>query len=352
MNEEDNIPAEGAEFKRPEPDFNANPNVQARRRAGKRSANRNAGKPIDDGVVETPAPTEETPAEDNAGGIVAEAEKELEVAQEAAEEAAEGETPPAAEEAAEGEAPAEENKEPTAVEQFAAEEAEEPEHQGSDAIQQFAAEEAQEPQHRPVGEYTAPEGAPHDELIDQYHEALAFGDLELAKKLYHQLREHRFAENAHRTKSEAQAEREAQEYLSTAEELAAQHPELAVDGVESKKVLALSDVYRGEGLSAAQALRKAVEDLYPASPAPAPQAEAPAPAPVVEETPAPAEEAPAAEEPPVEEPMIPDMQERVAAKQEIPEMPSAAARNEPEPPKKAPTRSDAIQEMKVRRGQA
>ena len=114
--------------------------------------------------------------------------------------------------------------------------------------------------------------------------------------------------------------KEESEYLAAAQELAAAHPELGQDGLEADKVLALSDVYRNNGMSAVEALRKAVADLYPEAPAPEPEA----PAPVEEPEP----EAPA----PVEEPEIPDMEERKEKKKSIPAMPSASARNEPLPP--------------------
>lgn len=203
--------------------------------------------------------------------------------------------------------------------------------------------------------YQAPEGPAHDELIDQYHEALAFGDMDTARALYKQLQDHRFRENTHRAKTEAKAEQEARAYVEAATELAAAHPELAEDGLPATKVLALSDVYRQEGMSAADALRKAVADLYPASSAEVPTPEEVAP----EVTEAPKAEEPAMEQPteetvaPVEEEgVLPDMGERKAAKRSIPAMPSASARNEPAPPPRQPTRSDAIQQMKEKRGQA
>jgi ribonuclease E len=246
---------------------------------------------------------------------------------EAAEEKAEETAPESpVEESAEGEAPMEE----------------------SPMEEEAAAEEPMES----VGEYQAPEGPAHDELIDQYHEALAFGDMETARALYKQLQDHRFRENTHRAKTEAQAEQEVKAYVAAATELAAKHPELAEDGLPASKVMALSDVYRQEGMSAADALRKAVADLYPESPAEAPAPEA-APAPVTEEIPA-AAEAPAEEPaaPAEEESVLPDMEERKTAKRSIPAMPSASARNEPAPPPRQPTRSDAIQQMKEKRGQA
>jgi CapZ-interacting protein len=335
MNEDELKNGEGAAGDKPlpKPDYDADPNVKARRRAGKRSANQKMGKDLEEGISSAPAapaevPTEEAQTEAPEGeGIVGEAKHEEEVVMESAEEKAEETNPESPEaEAAEGEVPAEESPS-----------------------------ESESPAEEPMvdsGEYQAPEGPAHDELIDQYHDALAFGDMETAKALYKQLQDHRFRENTHRAKTEAQAEQEVKAYVAAATELAAKHPELAEDGLPASKVMALSDVYRQEGMSAADALRKAVADLYPESPAEAPAPEV-APEPVAEEIPAepeaPAEE-PAA--PAEEESVLPDMEERKAAKRSIPAMPSASARNEPAPPPRQPTRSDAIQQMKEKRGQA
>lgn len=338
MNEDELKEGEG-QAETPKPNYDADPNVKARRRAAKRSDNRNKGKALDDGIVaeakaeenaptaeESPAPTE---VEGEEGGIVAEAKEEEAMVEAAAEEKAEGES----------EAPAEE---PATEEPSAEPEIESPAEEKAESA---------EPMAEAIGEYTAPEGPAHDELIDQYHEALAFGDMETAKALYKQLQDHRFRENTHRAKSEAQAEQEVKAYVAAATELAAKHPELAEDGLPATKVMALSDVYRQEGMSAADALRKAVADLYPESGMEAPTAE-----PMMEPTPEePAVPEMAAEEPAAtaeEEGMIPDMTERKAAKRSIPAMPSASARNEPAPPPKAPTRSDAIKQMKEMRGQA
>ena len=294
----------------PKPDYSKDENVQARLRAGRRSSKRNAGEPIEEPKVEKPKVEEPTPEVEGFedGGIVGAAEKESEAVSEEPSEEAPSEEAPAAE--AGGEEP------PMA-----------------------------EP---PVGEYQAPEGESHEDLIDQYHEALAFGDMDQAKQLYKQLQEHRFHENTHRAKSQAQAEKEESDYLAAAQELANAHPELAQDGLEADKVLALSDVYRNNGMSAVEALRKAVADLYQgAAPEPA------TPETPVEETSAPVEETPApVEEPPAPEPELPDMEDRKEKKKSIPAMPSASARNEPPPPPKQPTRSDAIAQMKAKRGQA
>lgn len=328
-----------AEKPLPKPDYDKDPNVQKRKRAAKRSDNAKKGLSIDVDVsapAEPPVEAEAEPAPELGGeaegGIVAEAKQEEAIVEEASEEKAEESAPESpAEEMAEGEVHSEEVP------------AEEPMAPSEDSAPQELAEE----------DYMAPEGPAHDELIDQYHEALAFGDMETAKTLYKQLQEHRRKENLHRTKSEAQAEQEAKAYVAAATELAAKHPELAEDGLPANKVLALSDVYRQEGLSAEAALKKAVADLYPETPAAVEEPMAPE---VMPESPeAPAEEipeAPAEEAPAEEESMVPDMTERKLQKRNIPAMPSASARNEPAPPPKAPTRSDAIQQMKAKRGQA
>ena len=369
--------------KLPKPNYKADPNAQARMRAGRRSSNFNAGKDLEDGVKEDMIPDGfadggEVPGE---GGVVAEAHKELAAVQEEkAEEQAEGEVPtgegesPVAEEgemempkeesmepevpAIEGETPEPESEaEEPAIEKFAEEEMQEPEHQESGAIEQFAQEEMQEPQHS--AEYMAPEGASHDELIDQYHEALAMGDVENAGALYKQLQNHRFHENRHRAKSLEQAEKEAKAYTDAVDALVAKHPQLGEDGLESDKVLALVDVYRNNGMPAVQALHKAVADLYPEAPM-APKAEEMAPpavkeeeippvAEVKEEEPAPAPEAEAEKE---EGPLVPDMSERLEAKKKIVTLPSASARKEEAPPPKPATRSDAIALYKKSRGQA
>lgn len=351
-----------------------NTNARARAIASQRSKNRNQGKPIDDGVAEIDSPVDESassevpPAEDSqeSGGVVAEAEKEVSDAAAAgseetpAEEAAEGDQP-AAESEAEGGAPEEAEGDKTAIEQYAEEESQEPEHQDSGAIEQFAKEEAQEPQHKEsIGEYQPPSGEAHDDLIDKYHDALAFGDTEQAKILYKQLQEHRYAENMHRTKVSAQAKQELDAYLAVAEEVASAHPELNENGVESDKVLAISDIYRREGMSPAEALRKAVEDLYPAA---MPMAEEPPmqeAAPAAEE-PAPVEAAPepeaepevaAAEEPEAEnKPLIPDMTERNLKKRNLSSVPTASARNQATPEPKAPDRTSALDQIKKARGQ-
>jgi len=212
------------------------------------------------------------------------------------------------------------------------------------------------PNGQDIAEYTAPEGDAHEDLIDAYHDAIMYGNMEEAKKLYRQLQNHRYAENAHRTKLDGRAVQEENDYLVAAEELAAAHPELGEDGLPAQKVLAIADIYRNNGMSPAQALRQAVADLYPDN-AKAPMAE---PAPVqkpaeeiVEPAPeAAAPEAAAPEEVPTEV-EVPDMEDRNVKKREIPSTPASASAKEmpPEPPK-TPNRSDAITEMKRKRGQA
>ena len=364
MNEDEKIKDEGdsATAPKPEKDYLKDDNNKARMRAGRRSSNINAGKPMDADMNET---VEEPKGfmdggevkTDGEGGIAAEAQKELEAVSDdkiedgAGEPALEGEKEEAGEKTEEPE---------TAVEKFAEEEMNEPEHKDSGAVEQFAKEEAKEPQHQqkmtPVGDYMPPEGESHDELIDKYHEALAFGDIAQAKDLYKQLQEHRFMENAHRAKSTAQAEQEAQAYVDAADALVAKHPELGEDGLAANKVMALSDVYRQEGMSATEALQKAVADLYPEAPAEAaaPEPEAPTAETPPAEVPPPAEEVPpmetkAEETPPAE--MIPPMEDRMANKRKVVTLPSANARKEETPAPRVPTRSDAIEQMKARRGQ-
>jgi thioredoxin-like negative regulator of GroEL len=246
-------------------------------------------------------------------------------------------TDPAAEEAAETpeEEATETPEEETAIDQFAKEEAEEPQHQDSGAIEQFAKEENTEPQHAALDQYQAPEGEGHDSLIDQYHTALSFGDVETARGLYKQLQEHRYSENMHRTKSDVNAAQEEQDYLNTCNELAAKHPELGQDGMEANEALTLSDLYRSEGMSPSDAIRKAVAKLYPDA------------TPMEAEMPAPEAEMPA----PMMEEALPDMSERMASKEGIQAVPSAAAKNEPEPPAETPTRASAIEAMRASRNQ-
>ena len=312
MKNEDMMPVED-ENARPLPNYAEDKNVQARLRAGKRSSNRNAGKDLEEGMEE--------------GGVVAEAEKEL-AAVESVETPAEEATEPAAEETAE----ADSGIPPEEVEPVAVPEEEVP------APEEEVPAPAEEEAPAPVADYQAPEGLSHDELIDQYHEALAYGETEQAKELYKQLQEHRFMENAHRAKSEAMAEREAQAYLDAAHAAVKAHPELGVDGLAANKVLALKDVYQSEGMNATEAFKQAVADMYPSK--------AVGVAVKVEEPPM-EEEAPA-----VEEAVLPDMTERKASKRKIPATPIASARNEPAPEPEKPTRSSAIAVMKQSRGQA
>lgn len=316
MKNEDMMPVED-ENTRPLPNYAEDKNVQARLRAGKRSSNRNAGKDLEEGMEE--------------GGVVAEAEKEL-AAVESAETPAEEAAEPAAEEAAE----ADSGIPPEEVEPVAAPVEEEVEPPATPVEEEIP---APEEAPAPVADYQAPEGLSHDELIDQYHEALAYGETEQAKELYKQLQDHRFMENAHRAKSEAMAEREAQAYLDAAHAAVKAHPELGVDGLAANKVLALKDVYQSEGMNATEAFKQAVADMYPSK--------AVGVAVKVEEPPTEEEEAPAAEEA-----VLPDMTERKASKRKIPATPIASARNEPAPEPEKPTRSSAIAVMKQSRGQA
>lgn len=363
------------------PDYENDDGVKARKRAANRSDNR--GKKAEEPVAPEPemgdemphmmaaagaepdmmAPEEDPiPAGGEEGGIVAEAQAELDAAN--AEEAAEGGEGTPAEEAAEGET-VPEAPTPEAPSEAPIEEAPAPEEPMPMAAMQ----------EERVGDYVPPEGASHDELIDQYHEALMFGDAETAKSLYKQLQNHRYMENGHRTKFEAQTAKDAQEYLDTANELAAKHPELGVDGIEADKVMALSDLYRANGESAVQALRMAVADLYPEEaaapgiteepPVPeAPMAEAAAgidteePPAAEPEVPEPEPEAPAPEEPKAEEapaeekpPLIPDMTARNERKRNVVTLPNASARNVPEPPPAPEDRTSALRRMKETRGQ-
>ena len=224
------------------------------------------------------------------------------------------------------------------------------------------------------GEYQAPEGQSYDELLDAYHEALAYGDNEQARNLRDLIREHEYLQIKHRLLADAhnqqlqqKAMAEEQAFLATAQELAAAHPELGLDGLEADKVLALKDVYWQYGsTSEADALRQAVADLYPGEAA-APEAaiEMPPEAPAAAEMPMaePAAEMPMAEavpEPPVEAEAapeasnvveLPDMTDRMANKRKIPSVPTASARTAAAPKEQTPSRSSAIQQMRAARGQ-
>lgn len=365
------------------PDYESDPNVQARGRAGERSNKRGkkaeepapeeaktedatppveepAEPPVEDVTPpadETVPPVAETAPETTEGGIVADAQEEVQAATEAVEEKAEGGAGTPAEEKMEGEMP------PPAPERAAPEAP--------------MAEAPKAPMHEPVGEYAPPEGPSHDEVFEKLMDAMAFGDVEGAKEAWRSLMNHVYMEHAHRAKSEEQALREAQEYLSATEEIAAKHPELGEDGIEADKVLALSDVYRLNGMTAVEALRAAVADLYQDTGAPAaetsvPPVEAAAgldteteaeskPEEPIDTVPEITEEKPEEKEEPVieaaagkdeePEPLIPDMTERKERKRTIGSVPSASARNEPPPPPKEPTRMDAIADMKKARGQ-
>jgi hypothetical protein len=385
-------------------DLTADPNNAKRLKAGTRSSNVHAGKgpemdalAIEETTPTTP-PAEETPntppaadeipaptptdetansateGEGKEGGIVAAAKEEKAVVEA---DKGEGEGEPA---------PEGEGEPKTAIEQFAKEESQEPQHQQKVA---------------PVGEYQPPEGEAHEDLIDQYHEALAMGDLATAKDLYHQLREHRYQENKHRGKAEAEIEQEESDFEAASQELGAKYPELLEDGLAANKVLALQDVYRQEGMNAAEALRKAVADLYHeagtegfaeggevANPMldniKASEASRNAAAEEVagktgykpgtavetrntvekeakgfeeggevDENNATAPDAQDSAPKPKKskEVELPDMTDRNLRKRNIADVPSANARNEATPEKKEPTRMDAITQMKKARGQ-
>jgi hypothetical protein len=326
-------------FDKPKPDYEKDPNNQARKRAAKRSGNRNAGKPVDameDAAPEVEAVAPEAPEAAPEGGIVKEAEVEL--AEAKTEEASENETP--AEETAE--TPAEETAE-TPAEETPAPAEEAPAEESSEA----------------PGEYQAPEGESHGDLVNKYHEAIAYGDVAQANELYKQLQEHRYHENKHRGVADAASEAEAREHLAVAKALAAKHPELNEDGLAADKVLALAEIYRNNGEKPAAALKQAVADLYPENPVgnleaevpPAePEAAAEVPSSPAEEPAAEAPEAASEETAAANEP-IPGMEERNLRKRAIAEVPSASARNEPAPPPEKPTRSSAIEKMKAARGQ-
>lgn len=351
----------------------ADENATARKRAAKRSMNFKAGKPLDD-APEAMMPPTDAPAPEN-GGIVAEAKEEAAQVQ-AVEEAQEGGTGTPAEEAAEGEPapieapaemPGEAPMEPS-VETTAEVPAEAPTETPSEAPVEAPTEmEAEAPTEMPMEEAPEATGPSHDELIDQYHEALAYGDVEQARALYKQLQDFRYRENTQRTRAEGEAAREMAAYVNTAQELAGKHPELSVDGEAVEEVMTLADLYRSKGASPSDALRQAVGKLFPEE-APAaemteePVAEAPEitaeAAPEMEaepmEEPKPEEEAAPAEEmaeAPKEENPIPDMTARKERKAKLSVVPTASARNEPPAKKEEPTRSKAIAEMRQRRGQ-
>lgn len=336
-----------AKSKRPQPNYEKDENFQKRKRAARRSNNSNAGKPVDfeeAPVTEETSPVEEpaqeateaeTPEAPAEGGIVADAEQELSQAK-AAEEA-EGETP--VEEAAE--TPAEESAE-------SAPEAEE----SSEASAEEVAEMPEEP-----GEYAAPEGESHDELINQYHEAIAYGDVQKANELYKRLQDHRYQENKYRAHKDAVSEAEAREHVNVAKAIVAKHPELGENGIAADKVLALANLYEENGLKPAAALKQAVADLYPEEQPTGTSEKAPVAEEAAPEAPAemPAMEAAAEEAAPggAEAGGITpaDMEERALKKRAIAEIPVASARNQPVPAEEKPTRTSAIQKMKQARGQ-
>jgi len=370
----------------------ADPNQEARDRAAARR-NAKAKPPVED---KTPAAKEKPAKEKSAkepveiemkgGGIVGAAEDENKVVEDAiatakatpettpetpeaqTQETAMGEGIEASDEqAAETEPPNEPPIEATGEPEAMGET--EPEAPGMEP-----APEAQAEMEGGPGEYQPPAGQSYDELLDAYHEALAYGDNEQARNLRDLIREHEYLQIKHRLLADAhnqqlqqKAMAEEQAFLATAQELAAAHPELGLDGLEADKVLALKDVYWQYGsTSEADALRQAVADLYPGEAA-APEAaiEMPPEAPAAAEMPMaePAAEMPMAEavpEPPVEAEAapeasnvveLPDMTDRMANKRKIPSVPTASARTAAAPKEVAPSRSSAIQQMRAARGQ-
>lgn len=364
-------------------DFSKDPNAQKRLAAGRRSSRRNAGKDKEnDAKPEDKAQETDTAPDVSAmqaaenvaqevqgyatGGDVKEAG--LEAPADAMPEGILGDEPEASAEVA-SETPSME--EGGGIVEAAMHEKQEvlesPEDEQKESPMQQAQEMAQgQEMHTPsgqdIGEYQPPEGESHDALIDAYHEAVMFGDVENAKQLYRMLQNHRFAENAHRTKSEGQALQEENDYIAAAEELAGIHPELGEDGVPAQKVMALADVYRSNGAGPAQALRQAVADLYPTqagneAPGSNSAPEAPEEAAMPEATPIMEAEVAPTSEPEAEQASldveIPDMTERDLKKREISSTPASASAKQPPPEAaKTPNRSDAISEMKRKRGQA
>ena len=334
------------------------PNFVKRKRAAKRSENQKAGKPVDDGIDESPAPesnSEDTPAEPEA---VAE-DKAPET------EAVEPAVPEEVSEPEMAEAPEAEGGIVEAAEEMAEAEGatdETPAEEMAEGESEPMAEEAEPVTSEGPGEYMAPEGESHDQLIDAYHDALLMGDMDQARDLYRKLQDHRYQENTHRSKTEAKMEEDWNNYVSVAQELATKHPELNEEGLPAEKALALAEVYRNNGESPTSALQKAVADLYPEQPlaTEAPAEEAAAPADVTAEAPAESAE-PEVTEPEVTTPpdgatakgLIPEgmMEERMAKKSKLSVVPSASARNQPPPPPETPTRESAIAEMKRSRGQ-
>ena len=59
------------------------------------------------------------------------------------------------------------------------------------------------------------------------------------------------------------AKQEDTDFTRLANEIVAVHPELGEDGPPADKVLALVDVYKNSGMKASEALRKAVNEIYP-----------------------------------------------------------------------------------------
>ena len=183
-----------------------------------------------------------------------------------------------------------------------------------------------------VGEYSEEElEAMHDSMIDEYHDAIAYGDKEKARTLRKQLSHISYLIHAQAGDNEKQMQAESEQLTSVANQLAQEHPELETDSEKAEQVLALSMMYREKGVAPAEALQKAVGVIFPGS----------AVEPAMEEE-LPAEEA-------VE---MPDMADKELKKRALSSVPSASAK--PEAPKEeaAPTQQDVIAMMKQRRGQA
>ena len=310
-----------------------NTNTKARERAAKRRLAAVTG-------PETETPLSTAPAEET-GGIVAEAEKELEAVK-TAEPEAPGETEPETAGETEPETAGETEPEVPGETEPEAPGETEPEPEPEPEVPAMAAEGGE--QNAPVGQYQPPEGATYDELMDQYHEALSFGDNEQAKIIREQIREHEYAQITHRMKSEAQAEAEELAFLAVAKELAAKHPELGEDGIAADKVLALKDIYWKNGMREADALRSAVADLYPEETG---MAEASATPPASEAAAAPSPSASISVE-------LPDMGKRMEQKRKAPSIPIGSARVQAVPETPPPTADsrhrEAAAKMRAARG--
>ena len=185
-----------------------------------------------------------------------------------------------------------------------------------------------------VGEYSEEElEAMHDSMIDEYHDAIAYGDKEKARTLRKQLSHISYLIHAQAGDNEKQMQAESEQLTAVANQLAQEHPELETDSEKAEQVLALSLMYREKGVAPAEALQKAVGVIFPG------------------ETGETAEEE-LAETPAEEAVEMPDMADKELKKRALSSVPSASAK--PEAPKEeaAPTQQDMIAMMKKRRGQA